>query len=77
MSFHVIVTALLPEALVGRGEMKNSNQKPAKKSDAQSSEEKSGRLSKELEQTFPASDAPVSTQPGSGTTGPEVATKKG
>jgi hypothetical protein len=29
-------------------------------------------LSKELEMSFPASDPPASTQPGSGITGPEV-----
>jgi hypothetical protein len=31
------------------------------------------QLSKELEMSFPASDPPASTQPGSGTTGPEAA----
>jgi hypothetical protein len=30
------------------------------------------QLTKELEMTFPASDPPASTQPGSGITGPEV-----
>ena len=30
------------------------------------------QLSKELEMTFPASDPPASTQPGSGITGPEA-----
>jgi hypothetical protein len=30
------------------------------------------KLSKELEMSFPASDPPASTQPGSGITGPEV-----
>ncbi len=33
-------------------------------------------LSEELEQSFPASDAPSSTQPGSGITGAEVAKPK-
>ena len=30
------------------------------------------KLSKELEMSFPASDPPASTQPGSGITGPDV-----
>jgi hypothetical protein len=34
--------------------------------------EQERQLTKELEQTFPASDPPASTQPGSGVTGPEV-----
>jgi hypothetical protein len=35
--------------------------------------EQGRQLTKELEMTFPASDPPASTQPGSGITGPEVA----
>jgi hypothetical protein len=38
--------------------------------------EQDRQLAKELEQSFPASDPPASTQPGSGITGPEVATAK-
>jgi hypothetical protein len=34
--------------------------------------EQERQLTKELEETFPASDPPSSTQPGSGVTGPEV-----
>jgi len=34
--------------------------------------EQERQLSKELEQTYPASDPPASTQPGSGITGPEA-----
>ncbi len=34
-------------------------------------------LTKELEMSFPASDPPASTQPGSGITGAEVSPKKG
>jgi hypothetical protein len=43
------------------------------KRDTKSKGEQERQLSKELEQTFPASDPPASTQPGSGVTGPEVA----
>ena len=38
--------------------------------------EREQRLSRELEQTFPASDPPAAVQPGSGVTGPEVAKPK-
>jgi hypothetical protein len=34
--------------------------------------EQERQLSKELEMSFPASDPPASTQPGSGITGPEA-----
>ena len=37
-----------------------------------SKKEKDRQLSRELEESFPASDPPASTQPGSGITGPEV-----
>jgi hypothetical protein len=37
-----------------------------------SKKEEDRELSKELEMSFPASDPPASTQPGSGITGPEV-----
>jgi hypothetical protein len=43
-------------------------EKQAEKSKA----EQERQLSKELEMSFPASDPPASTQPGSGITGPEV-----
>jgi hypothetical protein len=42
------------------------------KQDPKSKGEQQQQLSKELEETFPASDPPASTQPGSGITGPEV-----
>jgi len=37
-----------------------------------SKKEEDRELSRELEDSFPASDPPASTQPGSGITGPEV-----
>jgi hypothetical protein len=46
------------------------------KRDKKSKGEQEQQLSKELEQTFPASDPPASVQPGSGVTGPEVAKSK-
>jgi hypothetical protein len=46
------------------------------KRDKKSKGEREQQLSKELEQTFPASDPPASVQPGSGVTGPEVAKPK-
>ena len=46
------------------------------KRDKKSKGEQEQQLSKELEQTFPASDPPASVQPGSGVTGPEVAKPK-
>jgi hypothetical protein len=52
--------------------MSKEKHQPQSKEDAherQISEE----LDKELESTFPASDPPASTQPGSGVTGPESA----
>jgi hypothetical protein len=48
---------------------KEKHQTQPKKAQEQVSKE----LDKELESTFPASDPPASTQPGSGITGPEVA----
>jgi hypothetical protein len=41
------------------------------KQERKSKKEKEQQLSKELEMSFPASDPPASTQPGSGITGPE------
>jgi hypothetical protein len=43
------------------------------KQEKKSKGEQERQLSKELEQTFPASDPLAATQPGSGITGPEVA----
>jgi hypothetical protein len=37
-----------------------------------SKKEEDRQLSRELEESFPASDPPAATQPGSGITGPEV-----
>jgi hypothetical protein len=44
-----------------------------KKQPPKSKGEQERALTKELESTFPASDPPASTQPGSGITGPEAA----
>ncbi len=44
--------------------------------DSKANEKEDQKLSKELESTFPASDPPASTQPGSGVTGPEVVKAK-
>jgi len=46
------------------------------KREEKSKGEKEKQLTKELEQSFPASDPPASTQPGSGITGPEVVKSK-
>ncbi len=48
----------------------------SKKQAPKSKGEQERALTKELESTFPASDPPASTQPGSGITGPEVAKPK-
>ena len=45
------------------------------KRERKSKKEKEQQLSKELEMSFPASDPPASTQPGSGITGPEAPPK--
>jgi len=50
--------------------------KSAKAPDTKTKDQKDRELSKELESTFPASDPPASTQPGSGITGPEVVKAK-
>jgi hypothetical protein len=47
-----------------------------KKQEPKSKGEQERHLTKELEATFPASDPPASTQPGSGITGPEVVKPK-
>jgi hypothetical protein len=48
----------------------SEKQEPESKGDQERS------LNKELEGTFPASDPPASTQPGSGITGPEATKPK-
>jgi hypothetical protein len=49
------------------------NQKSENEGEAQKSKKEEDRqLSRELEESFPASDPPAATQPGSGITGPEV-----
>jgi hypothetical protein len=47
---------------------KSKNEVEARKS----KKEEDRQLSRELEESFPASDPPAATQPGSGITGPEV-----
>ena len=47
---------------------KSKNEDEARKS----KKEEDRQLSRELEESFPASDPPAATQPGSGITGPEV-----
>jgi hypothetical protein len=49
------------------------NRKPKNEDeDRKSKKEEDRQLSRELEESFPASDPPAATQPGSGITGPEV-----
>jgi hypothetical protein len=45
------------------------------KQERKSKKEKEQQLSEELDMSFPASDPPASTQPGSGVTGPETPPK--
>ena len=47
------------------------DRKSKKKEDRKSKNDEDRQLSKELEMSFPASDPPSATQPGSGITGPE------
>jgi hypothetical protein len=47
-------------------------QKSKGKEDRKSKNEQDRQLTKELEMSFPASDPPAATQPGSGITGPEA-----
>ena len=49
------------------------DQKSKDKEDRKSKNEQDRQLTKELEMSFPASDPPAATQPGSGITGPEAA----
>ena len=44
--------------------------------DRKSKNEEDRQLSRELEMSFPASDPPAATQPGSGITGPEAASSE-
>jgi hypothetical protein len=53
--------------------MAKQARKTKNKEDRKSKKEEDRQLSKELEMSFPASDPPASTQPGSGITGPEAA----
>jgi hypothetical protein len=47
------------------------------KQDGKSKNKEDQQLSMELEMSFPASDPPAATQPGSGITGPEAARRGG
>ena len=49
------------------------DQKSKVKEDRKSKNEQDRQLTKELEMSFPASDPPAATQPGSGITGHEAA----
>ena len=49
------------------------DQKSKDKEDRKSKNEQDRQLTKELEMSFPASDPPAATQPGSGITGPDAA----
>lgn len=51
---------------------KQKNQNSKADEDRKSKNEEDRELSKGLEMSFPASDPPAATQPGSGITGPEV-----
>ena len=51
-------------------------QKSKDEQERKSKGEQERQLTKELEETFPASDPPASTQPGGGVTGPEVVEPK-
>jgi hypothetical protein len=48
------------------------DQKSENEEDRRSKNEQDRQLTKELEMSFPASDPPAATQPGSGITGPEA-----
>jgi hypothetical protein len=50
-----------------------SKEKQERRTQDQQDRKLSKELDKELDMSFPASDPPASTQPGSGVTGPEVA----
>jgi hypothetical protein len=52
---------------------KTEQDRKSKKKEDRKSKNEDDRLSRELEMSFPASDPPAATQPGSGITGPEAA----
>ena len=52
------------------------DRKSKNEADRKSKNEEDRQLSKELEMSFPASDPPAATQPGSGITGPEAASSQ-
>ena len=52
--------------------MAKTPQNRKSKNEDEARKEEDRRLSRELEESFPASDPPAATQPGSGITGPEV-----
>jgi hypothetical protein len=56
--------------------MPSKQTKAPKKQEPKPKAEQERQLAKELEMSFPASDPPASTQPGSGITGPEVVKSK-
>jgi hypothetical protein len=60
------------------GKMAKAEQdgKSKNEADRKSKTEEDRQLSKELEMSFPASDPPAATQPGSGVTGPAVASSE-
>jgi hypothetical protein len=51
---------------------KTPQNRTAETEDRKSKTEEDRELTRELEQSFPASDPPSTTQPGGGITGPEV-----
>jgi hypothetical protein len=57
-------------------QMPSKQTKAPKKQEPKPKAEQERQLAKELEMSFPASDPPASTQPGSGITGPEVVKSK-
>jgi hypothetical protein len=65
------VNALRPSTEDKMAEAKDAK-KPTDEHQQKSKGEQERQLTKELEETFPASDPPASTQPGSGITGAEV-----
>ena len=56
---------------------KQHDQKSKDEEEWKSKNEEDPELSRELEMSFPASDPPAATQPGSGITGPEAASPHG
>jgi hypothetical protein len=56
--------------------MAKQARKTKSKEERKSKKEEDRQLSEDLEMSFPASDPPASTQPGSGITGPEAASSQ-